>query len=55
MLFAACLHVLKCRYVLGHEHRLRAGHLLERGIAHLVIRMCVAREKDLGVLHLEAE
>ena len=55
MLLAAGLHRLQRRHVLGHRHHLRAGHLLDQGIAFLMIAVGVVAEQDLDVGELEAE
>ena len=53
VLFSARLHRLQQRYVLGHRHHLRAGHLFDQRITFLVIAMGMVSQQDLDVRKFE--
>src|ERR1700740_39002 len=55
MLLAAGLDFLECRNILGHRHYLRAGLLLDQGIAFLMITMRVAPQQYFGIGKLEPQ
>ena len=49
------LHRFQVRYILDHRHHLRSRHLLDQGIAFLMIAVRVRTEKDLDVGKLESQ
>jgi hypothetical protein len=55
MWFTPGRYLFKQWNVLGHRHDLRACHLLHKGIAFLVIGVCMASEQNLDVGELEPE
>ena len=55
MFLAAGFHRLERRDVLGHDHHLGAGHLLDQGVAFLVIAVRVVPEQNLDVGELEPQ
>jgi hypothetical protein len=55
MLLAAGLHRLQRRHILGHRHHLRTAHLLDQGVAFLMVAVGVVAKQDLEIRELEAE